>query len=197
MQAGSQHRHQVDILTDQAMQHLADIADEGIQVDHFGAQHLLTAEGKELPGQPGGSLCGLGNFSEEADRRIALGKSADQQLAVAGNDREQVIEIVSHAAGEPADRRELLRLGHELQAFLVEGLHFLQPGLGLLHLGEAAQDRHTADLHRPVGRHLDLDSAPEGEAVEDRHGSGSDRGAAQIDVAASQDGGRVASAEVL
>src|SRR5262245_38686841 len=58
-----------------------------------------------------------------------------------------------------------------------------------------AHDRCALDHHRPVGRHQDLDAAPHRERVDDRR-SGLDRGLPQIELAAAQDGGRIAAAEI-
>ena len=60
----------------------------------------------------------LGGLLDLLDDRARSGSSArarsSEQLAVAEDDGEQVVEVVRDAAGEPADRLHLLRLAELL-----------------------------------------------------------------------------------
>ena len=73
-----------------------------------GCEQLLAAEGEQLPREPGGLLAGLAN----QPRLLAGSHPAAplEQFRVADDRGQQVVEIVRHAAGEPADRFQLLRM---------------------------------------------------------------------------------------
>ena len=63
------------------------------------------------------------------------------ELGVAGDDGQQVVEVVRHAAGEPADRLHL----HRLRQLFLRGLELL---LGLDDLGDVAgiDDANTVSV---------------------------------------------------
>ncbi len=74
----------------------------------FELQHLLAAERQELARQAGGALAGSPDL---LDRREVLGVGAQlgrQQLRVAENCGQQVVEVVGDAARELSDRIHLL-----------------------------------------------------------------------------------------
>ena len=89
--------------------------DDLVQVEHLRLEHLLAAEREELPRELGGALAGL---RESPRRPRASGRPAsrsrEQQLRVAEDHREHVVEVVRHAAGQPADGLHLLRLAELL-----------------------------------------------------------------------------------
>ena len=105
------------MLADQAPQHLVRVDDDRVQVDDARLQHLLAPEREELLRQRGGALGRLLDRLDvcpQADvARSSAGRAGSR--CVAGDDGEQVVEVVRDAAGEAADRLELLRL---IQAFL-------------------------------------------------------------------------------
>src|SRR2546422_7089822 len=55
-------RREVDVLAQQAAQHLLDVGDESVQADDARLQHLLAAEREQLPGEPRRPVCGLADF---------------------------------------------------------------------------------------------------------------------------------------
>ena len=73
---------------------------------------------EQLPGQP---FAAIGGGADRLDRLhvLRLAQPALQDLRVAGNDHQQIVEIVGDAAGELAERFHLLRL-RELLAGLLE-----------------------------------------------------------------------------
>ena len=86
-------------------------ADERVQVERPRLDDLLAAEGQQLAGQRRGALAGLACTSVSGAWSGSAGFSASQhQLDVAEDDREQVVEVVRHAAGQPADGLHLLGL---------------------------------------------------------------------------------------
>ena len=52
---------QLDVLADQAPQHLLDLGHEAIEVEHDRGQDLLAAERQQLAGKAGGALAGFVN----------------------------------------------------------------------------------------------------------------------------------------
>ena len=112
--SATRDHHQIDVLADQAGQQFEVFRDHGVQVKNFGSEHLLAAEGQELPGEGGGAVGGVGNFlGGPADS--GLGADAIQQkLGVAGDDHQQIVEVVGNAAREAADGFHLLRLAELL-----------------------------------------------------------------------------------
>ena len=71
---------------------------------------LLAAEGEELPRERSGALGrapDLLDVGTGADRRAEL---VEQQIRVAEDRGQDVVEVVRDAAGEPAHRFHLLRL---------------------------------------------------------------------------------------
>ena len=91
----------------------------------------LAAEGEELARQRGGAIDGLQDLAKIVARHLVRQFRLDE-ARVAGNDGQQVVEIVRDAAGHPADDLHLLRLAQ---------LRFEQPALG--HVDERA--------HQPLG----------------------------------------------
>ncbi len=114
-----------DALVDGAVQHAGQRVDVGGQVDRGGLQQLPAREREQLAGQfgaaAGRSRCGrdeLARMHVTADGRQVL-----QDLQVALDHREQVVEVVGDAAGELADALQPLRMPQRLL-----GLRALQAG---------------------------------------------------------------------
>ena len=94
--------------------------------------------------------------------RVAFGSSVGellQRLDMAGDDHQQIVEVVRDAAGELAERLHLLRLGELL-------LHPLERDLRVAPLGDVAGDLGEADqLAVVVADRIDDDAGPEERAV--------------------------------
>ena len=103
--------------------------DDVVQVEHLGLEHLPAAEREQLAGERAARSAARGSPRLS---RGGVGRSGalEQQLAVAADHGEQVVEVVGDPAGEPADRLELLRLPQLL--------------LECLALGDVAADRFGA-----------------------------------------------------
>ena len=52
-------RH-LDVLADQPLQQLDHVAEQRVEADDLGPQHLLAAEGQQLAGEVGGALARRG-----------------------------------------------------------------------------------------------------------------------------------------
>src|SRR5207253_8008157 len=101
---------QMDVLADQGLEHGLKVRYYGIQVQHFQVLNLPAAEGQQLAcqgcGPPSRFLDMLDVF---ASKEIGS-EAVDHKFTVAGNGRQQVVEVMRDAAGKPADRLHLLSL---------------------------------------------------------------------------------------
>jgi hypothetical protein len=99
-QIRSENGGEIDVLTDQAAEHGADVNDAGVEVEHAQIEHLLAAEGEELAGEGEAAVGGLDHLLE-AVAPAGIGCVGQQQVAIALNYGEQVVEVVRDAAGPP------------------------------------------------------------------------------------------------
>ena len=75
-----------------------------VEVEPLRLQDLAAAEGEELAGQLGRPLAGALDLLDLAPFGIVRVEAGEEQLAVAGDDGDQVVEVVGDAAGELAHR---------------------------------------------------------------------------------------------
>lgn len=106
---GSRDGDELDVLTDQAPQQLVGREHDPVDVDELELEHLAAAERKELPRQRRGPAGGAADLLGIGPRERPLRHRIEQQLAVAGDRRQEVVEVVSDAAGQATDRLEPLR----------------------------------------------------------------------------------------
>ncbi len=92
------------------MQHLLQVGDEPVQVDHLRLHDLPTAEGKELLGETRRADPGLLDLVQIFLEHVLVPEIEPGIIAVADDRREEIVEVVSHPTGEPPDRLHLLRL---------------------------------------------------------------------------------------
>ena len=72
-------------------------------------EHLAPAEGEQLLRQPRRALAGAADLLDRHTQALLVAAHGGQrQVAVAVDDREQVVEVVRDPACEAADRLELL-----------------------------------------------------------------------------------------
>ena len=165
----------LDLLAHQPRQHLGHLAEHHPDVDHLGLHDLPAAEGEELTGERRCTNGGVANLVEVETADVAVVELRIEQVAVAHHRRQQVVEVVRDAAGEPADGIEPLRLPDRLlELALVRGVPEA-PQVGddpASHL-----DRRVIPLERaPVGRGERLVRAgheagpPGGDARREPHG---------------------------
>ena len=81
-----------------------------VDVEDLRRQHLLPAEREELTCQRRRSLPGLPDLLDRLPQLGAFADVIEEQIAVAVDDRQQVVEVVRHAARELAERVHFLRL---------------------------------------------------------------------------------------
>ena len=113
---------QGDRLADRAAEQGVAFLEQDVHLDRFGLQRLSAGKGQQLLGQP---LAASRGPERGLDHPLAPGlvvRMALHQVQGADHHREQVVEVVRHAAGQLAHRLQLLRP--------------LQGGLGLVALGQ-------------------------------------------------------------
>jgi hypothetical protein len=99
-----------DVLADQPLQHPPHPGDDVVQVQDLRGDDLPARKRQQLPGDlscRAGSGRGLG---QELDAGIAGRRVLEGDLQVGGDRGEQVVEVVRHPSGEPADGLQLLRV---------------------------------------------------------------------------------------
>ena len=99
---------QFHILANQAPQEVAHVADQFVQVQHPGLQDLLAAEGQQLPGEHGGAIGGFLNLFQLFVLDLGQTLNVFQQLAVADDHCQYVVEVVGDTARQAPHRFEPL-----------------------------------------------------------------------------------------
>ena len=141
---------QLDVLPDQAAQHGLEVGDDAVQVQHLRLEHLPAAERQELAREGGRPDPGAPDLLDFPPHRVAVADSLLQELAVAGDRRQQVVEIVGDAARQPPHRFHLLRLA-ELLLALAERLLRTPAGGDVGDDGHDAGDGPAGVVQRPRG----------------------------------------------
>ena len=99
-----------DVARERAPQQLVHAVDHPVQVDDLGLEHLLTCEPEQAPRQRRTAHCRAQGRLGLAQKARAFAQRAREQLHVADDDGQQIVEIVRDAAREAADRFHLLAL---------------------------------------------------------------------------------------
>jgi hypothetical protein len=99
-QSGVQLRKQNDILTHQPAHHGVHAADHVIQLEHYRLKKLPPAESQQLASKCGGAVGGILNFEDISPPGIVRRKIAQQELGLGADDRQHIVEVVGHTAGE-------------------------------------------------------------------------------------------------
>ena len=76
------------------------IADQGVDLEYGRLEGLAAAEGEELIRQVGGAIRGVVDFPDLTRERSAHVVFGENQIAVTKDGGEEIIEVVSDAAGE-------------------------------------------------------------------------------------------------
>ena len=101
---------EIDLRSDQPAQHRVHAAYDVGEREAARPRRLPAAEREQLPREPRAAIDRLLDFHRLVARRVARGELHEQEVGGAHDAHEDVVEIVRHAAGEPSDRLELLRL---------------------------------------------------------------------------------------
>jgi len=149
---------QRDGAAESAVEHVPERFEPRRQIDGLRLQSLPSGEGQQLAGQRCGAL-GSAIDRLQGTKRLFARDVLSDGVNAAGNDHQQIVEVVGDAAGELAERIELLRFG-ELP------LHRKQLLLRLLALADVAGDLGKAcQLAGVVADGIDDDACPEKRAV--------------------------------
>ena len=109
--SSGKQRLDLDVLAKRRAQQLGGFENQRLDVDLARLQRLLAGECQQVLGQLGAALGRV--VDHLGDRRQDAGLSATASLENfdgAGDDGENIVEVVRHAAGKLADRFHLLRL---------------------------------------------------------------------------------------
>ena len=117
-----------DVFANQTREHLAHLDHDAVQVKDARLQDLHAAECQQLARHGNRAVGGFLNLLEASLLKIVGAFAIDQQIAVPANHRQQIIEIVRHAAREPAHGFHLVGLAQPLFELLLLVLSALHAG---------------------------------------------------------------------
>ena len=141
--------HQSLVGAEQALEHRHQRHHRRVQVHQPRLVHLAAAEGEELLRHPRGPGRAADHLVHVGGLRVVGAELLEDEIAEAEHGHELVVHLVRHAAGERADRLELLGL-----AELLLRLHPVSDvGVRAHPLADGAvlvQHRYGAHLHVPV-----------------------------------------------
>src|SRR5271170_290735 len=98
------------VFPDERAQEALHVFDDGVDVDDLEFEKLLAAESKKLAGKRSSAVGGLLNGFRLNVQRISGSELVEENLGVAADHHEQIVEVVSDAAGETADGFHFLGL---------------------------------------------------------------------------------------
>ncbi|MNL07206.1 hypothetical protein D3C87_1278760 [compost metagenome] len=148
-QAARHHGLDLDAIAKRPPQHVVQPADKAAQVHHLRRQRLAPAKRQQLRCQLGAARHPGQRVAHTRLGALVAGYIARQQLQVAANHLEQVVEVVRHAAGQLADGFHLLRHAQRLVG-MAQGIGgFLVAGDVTAHAVDAAR----GGVHRERPRH--------------------------------------------
>ena len=131
-------RDELDVLPDQAPEHLPDVFHHLRKLQEFPLQDLAPAEGEELPCQGRSAFARPVDLFELPARRVLPVEFEQKQLSVPRDHREEVVEIVRHAPRQFPHRLHLLGL---TELFLAFPQRHLRP----FRIADVGDDRHHGD----------------------------------------------------
>ena len=104
---------QDDLLADKPAKQMGHVIQGFMQIQNFRFQSLLAGEGQKLAHQTGRAIGILADLREVTVIGVAFLMAQHQQVAMARDRRQEVVEIVGHAACQLANGLHLLAL-HKL-----------------------------------------------------------------------------------
>jgi hypothetical protein len=123
------------VLSKEALEHLLEPGHDGVQVHHLRFHGLAAGEGEELLGKRRRLLAGFLDAGEVPAQERVVPVAVEQEVRVAEDREQAVVEVVRDARRKPTDRLHLLRV-EEL------ALEHLVLGLVALPLGDVADGDH-------------------------------------------------------
>ena len=134
-----QQRRDLDLLAERRAQQLGGFQNQRIDVDLARLQRLLAGEGEQVLGQLRAALRRLVDHPGDRQQLRVMGDGLGQDADGSGDDGEDIVEVVRHAAGQLADGFHLLRLA--------------ELGFGGLLLGQVAADEEVPPDRLGPGPH--------------------------------------------
>src|SRR3989304_165238 len=143
-----QFREQVDVLADHTPEYLLRVCHHSIGVQNRWLQYLPAAEGEKLASERGSPVGSVLDVLEVPAHWIVRADVLQKEPRIAGDDRQQVVEIMCHSARQSSHRLHLLRLAELL---------FQGPTLGHVLDDELEASRAAGLVHQaPAERNRDL-----------------------------------------
>ena len=105
---------ELDVLPDERPEHRMDVLHHRVQADPARGDDLLPAESEKLPRETRGAASGREDLPDLRGARVLLPQPREEQVGVPRDGGEDVVEVVSHSAGQPADGLHLLRVAEAL-----------------------------------------------------------------------------------
>ena len=105
---------ELDRLADQPAQQHLQFRQHVVELQRLRAQRLPAREGEQLPHQPRRAIGVLLDLHDVLEGRIGRPVIGEQQVGIADDRGQHIVEVVRDAAGELADRLHLLALGEIL-----------------------------------------------------------------------------------
>ncbi len=119
--ARSEGGHELYVLADHPPEDELHVAYDRAQLDDRRREDLPPAEREELPREPRRVLERRGDVLEVLPALLVAREVAEEELRVALDDGQDVVEVVGDPSGEPPDRLHLLRLAELLLEELAVG----------------------------------------------------------------------------
>ena len=101
---------QIDLLAHKAAQQHLQVGQHVAQLQHLRAERLAAREGEQLTRQRGGAVRVLLDLHDVLEGRIGRAMVGEQQVRIADDRGEHIVEVMRNAAGQLADGVHLLRL---------------------------------------------------------------------------------------
>ncbi|WP_242664231.1 hypothetical protein [Chlorobium sp. N1] len=140
-----------DVILHGPAQELLEPPDGGIEVEHMKIESLAAAEDEKLADKVAGPDSGAMDCADILETLVIGTELVVEDLGIPENRRQEIVEVVGHPAGKPADGLHLLRLGKRLlqpPAFLFQAL----PLGGVVHEDQGALPSFMAEWNgRDVG----------------------------------------------
>ena len=130
-----------DVLAEEGAKEVVEVVDDLVEVEDFGLDDLLAAEGEELACEGAGACGGAEDFGGFGLGAGGLfGEVVVEDFAVAADGGEEVVEVVGDAAGEEADGLHFLGLEELLFAFGEGGFGAVAGVDGAEDVGDALEE---------------------------------------------------------
>src|SRR5437899_5306690 len=99
-----------DVFPNQAAKKLAHVRDEFVEIEDFGLKDLHAAESEHLAGKGSGAVGSFANLLRAAVEGILRLHAVKEQVAVAADHGEKIVEVVGDAASHAAESFHFLGL---------------------------------------------------------------------------------------